>query len=386
MAETATADPPTATSSGSSASSHPKPKEAGPEGTGAGGSVPGVVPPPVVPPKEPASDPSPSPVAPPPVIPADLPRAVRPEFKPDFNPKVTHDLRTYKPEVDHAGLLAPRKLGDAMSIGETVSIPKGELDRLQANADIRKLLVNFSESECTAAESDLLARVSHQLNGVPLPGTEPAPTAPAPHLDEEPTKKPKTQPAVIAAVVAMVVLLMGGIGYFTLAHTRRQSTPAPASAAAQPSKALPPAPRSFYVALNAPNLAVKQALGLAHNNIIWLTSDPMDPHIWDILDTIRHQSGIRVTLIAATDSVSPDELTAIAREHDLTTCQATLSLGHVNWFLIDDHYLLDADGTLIAPFSADPNDAAHAINLVRTKITPSLHMLYESRPVAAVRR
>ena len=380
MAETATADPPAATSSGAITSPSWQAAEHGPEGNGADGPVTGVTPPLVSPPKAGAA-----PIAPPPPLTtiAELPRPVRPEFKPDFNPKVTHDLRTYKPEVEHAGILAPRKISDAMGAVETVTIPKDEFDRLSANADIKALLVDFTQSECTAAEAELLQRLTHQLNGVPTPGAEAAAVVPPAHLDEEPAKKPKTTPRAILAMVALVVCAFGGIGYYALVRSGKAASQS--AAPAQQARTQAPAPRTFYVALNAPNLAVQQALALAQKNIIWFTSDPMDGHIWDILDTIRHKSGLRVTLMAATDSVTPDELTSIAREHDLTTYQATLSIGHVNWFLVDDHYLLVADGNLIAPFSADPNDTVHAIQLIRAKITPSLRMLYEGRPVASTR-
>jgi hypothetical protein len=381
MAETATADPPAATSSGTDTSSSSQASNAGPEGNGADGPVTGVTPPSVTPPKPAAAT-----IAsqPPLATIAEIPRPVRPEFKPDFNPKVTHDLRTYKPEVEHAGILAPRKISDAMGAVETVTIPKDEFDRLAANADIKALLVDFTQSDCTAAEAELLQRLTHQLNGVPTPGAEAAAVVAPVHLDEEPAKKPRTTPGVVLAVVALAVLAFGGIGYYVLAHPGKGASQSPANA--QPAKTQAPAPRTFYVALNAPNLAIQQALALAQKNIIWFTSDPMDGHIWDILDTIRHKSGMRVTLMAATDSVTPDELTSIAREHDLTTYQATLSIGHVNWFLVDDHYLLVADGNLIAPFSADPNDTVHAIQLIRAKITPSLRMLYEGRPIATARR
>ena len=293
-----------------------------------------------------------------------------PEFSPNYSVPITTDLRTTKPELAHAKVLADVTPGKSGQI-RYVPVPEDELHALRQNEEFKLLAVNFQRTEMTAQAALQLGNVFRQsmdqadaLVSVAKPTAQV--TAQAASSADLPEEQPRFwsnwQPSGLSLAIGagLFVVVVGAVYWLGLIHGSRPS--AQIGQAQSGSRNL----RNFSPGLASWSNALPEALDRAREQVYWVTSAPMDTTSWEILAAAKKQRPLKITVVAIGNSASLLELATVARQYNVSALHSSVSSGRVNWLIVDGRELLDGAGALGAWFTIDPKDAGKVIDLMRT--------------------
>ena len=293
-----------------------------------------------------------------------------PEFSPNHSSPITTDLRTTKPELAHAKVLADVTPGKNGQI-RYVPVPEHELHELQQNEEIKLLAINFQRTEMTAAAALQLGNVFRQsmekadalVSVAQKTAQVTAQAASAADLHEE---KPRfwanwsPSGLSLAVVAGLISVVLGAIYWAGFIHGARPS--AKIGQAQTGSRNL----RNFSPGLASWSVALPEALDRAREQVYWVTSQPMETATWESLAAVKKQRSLKITVVAIGNSTSVLELATVARQYNLSALHSSVSSGRVNWLIVDGRELLDGAGALGVWFTIDPKDAGKVVELLGT--------------------